>query len=114
MQANPSGDVIDLDIDEVKRGLADGTLLLIDVRELEEYRAGHIPGSVSMPLSVFDPNALPDAAGRRIVFSCNSGGRTLRAIAESQAKGYDLREHYKGSFKDWVAHGEAVITGDNP
>ncbi|MGV6876115.1 rhodanese-like domain-containing protein [Pseudochelatococcus sp. B33] len=114
MTNTPPKGVVDVGIDEVKRGLADGSLLLIDVREPEEYRAGHIPGSVSVPLSTFDPAALPDAGGRRVVFSCNSGGRTLRALAASQAAGLDLNEHYKGSFKDWVARGEPVGTGDEP
>lgn len=114
MSATSSQGVIDLDIDDVKRGLADGTLLLIDVREPDEYRAGHIPGSVSVPLSTFDPASLPQPQGRRVVFSCNSGGRTLRAIAAARAAGLDLNEHYKGSFKDWVAQGEPVVAGDEP
>lgn len=106
--------VIDLDFDAVKRGLDDGSLLLVDVREPDEYRAGHIPGSVSAPLSVFDPTALPDAGGRRVVFTCRSGGRTLKALAAVQAAGLALSEHYKGSFQDWVARGEPVNTGDEP
>lgn len=107
-------DVIVLDIEDVKKGLADGSVLLVDVRESEEYTAGHIPGSVSVPLSTFTPDALPDAGDRKIVFSCNSGGRTLRAIAAAQAAGLDLNTHYKGSFKDWIAHGEPVNVGDEP
>lgn len=114
MSADKPDDVIVVDIDEVKRGLADGSLLLIDVRESEEYAAGHIPGSVSVPLSTLDPAALPDAQGRRVVFSCNSGGRTLRALAATRAAGLDLNEHYKGSFKEWVANGEPVKTGEEP
>jgi len=35
--------VVDLDRDTVKQGLADGSLLVIDVREPHEYEAGHIP-----------------------------------------------------------------------
>lgn len=114
MSTIPPRGVVDVDIDDVKSGLADGSLLLIDVREPDEYRAGHIPGSVSVPLSTFDTRALPPDEGRRVVFSCNSGARTLRAIAAAQAAGLDLNEHYKGSFKDWVARGEPVTTGDEP
>ncbi len=47
--------VVDLDRDTVKRGLSDGSMLVIDVREQHEYAAGHIPGAVSHPLSEFDP-----------------------------------------------------------
>ena len=55
----PGSPVVDLDREAVKRGLADGSILLVDVREPHEFAAGHIPGSVSMPLSTFDPDAIP-------------------------------------------------------
>ena len=72
------GRVIDLDRETVKRGLADGTITLVDVREPHEFAAGHIPGSMSLPLSRFDPTAIPE--GGRIVFSCAAGVRSARAV----------------------------------
>ncbi|NBJ10815.1 rhodanese-like domain-containing protein [Microvirga arsenatis] len=98
--------VVDLDREAVKEGLHSGTLVLIDVREPHEFAAGHIPGAVSHPLSSFDPAALPE--GKRIVFSCAAGVRSVRAIEFAQAAGRDIREHYKGGFKDWAAAGEPV------
>lgn len=100
--------IVDLDRDAVKRGLADGTILLVDVREPHEFAAGHIPGSVSMPLSAFDPHAIPRRAGKRVVFSCAAGVRSARAVEFAQAFGHDIREHYKGGFKDWAAAGEEI------
>ena len=103
------GGVVDLDREEVKRGLADGSLVLVDVREPHEFTAGHIPGSVLHPLSQFDPAALPATAeGRRIVFSCRSGVRSVRAIELAQAAGLNLYEHYRGGYKDWADAGESV------
>jgi rhodanese-related sulfurtransferase len=99
--------VVDLDLDEVKRGLADGSMLLVDVREPHEFAAGHIPASINHPLSAFDPLALP-VAGKRIVFSCAAGVRSVRSIELAQAAGLDLNEHYKGGFKEWSAVGEPV------
>lgn len=104
-------DVKEIDREAVKRGLADSSILLVDVREPHEFEAGHIPGAVSMPLSVFDPAALPVKAGQEIVFSCNSGMRTLVAIERAKASGCDFDTHYRGSFKDWVAAGEPVSVG---
>ena len=98
--------IVDLDRDAIKKGLRDGSILLVDVREPNEYAAGHIPGAVSHPLSIFDPSALPE--GKRIVFSCAAGARSMRAIEFAQAAGYDIREHYKGGFRDWVSAGEPV------
>ncbi|HJE24444.1 MAG TPA: rhodanese-like domain-containing protein [Methylorubrum populi] len=103
--------VVDLDRQTVKQGLADGSLLLIDVREDHEFARGHIPGSVSHPLSTFDPEAvraLIEADGRRPVFSCASGVRSVHALAAVQQAGLDLHEHYAGAFKDWYAAGEPI------
>jgi rhodanese-related sulfurtransferase len=100
--------IVDLDLDEVKRGLADGSMLLVDVREPHEFAAGHIPDSISHPLSAFDPAALPVEQGKRIVFSCAAGVRSIRAIEFAQAAGLDLHEHYRGGFKEWSLAGEPV------
>lgn len=103
--------VVDLDRDAVKRGLADGSMLVIDVREAHEYEAGHIPGSVLHPLSEFDPRALAALIaedGRRPVLSCAAGVRSMNALMAAQSAGLDIAEHYRGGFKDWYAAGEAV------
>jgi rhodanese-related sulfurtransferase len=104
----PSNDIVDIDIEAVKKGLAEGTMLLVDVREPHEFAAGHIPGAVLFPLSTFDPVQLPDPQGKELVFSCRTGARTLKAIALAQAAGLPYRAHYKGSFMEWVAAGEPV------
>jgi len=98
--------VVDLDREDIKQGLQDGSILLVDVREPHEYAAGHIPGAVLHPLSAFDPSSLPE--GKRIVFSCAAGVRSVRALEFAQAAGLDIREHYKGGFKDWISAGEPV------
>jgi rhodanese-related sulfurtransferase len=102
-----SGEVVDLDIDDVKEGLASAAITLVDVREPHEYAAGHIPGSISHPLSTFDPDALRKFSGR-IVFSCASGVRSVRAIEFARAAGLDLNEHYRRGFKEWAIMGEPV------
>lgn len=98
--------VIDLDREAIKQGLREGSIVLVDVRERHEFAADHIPGAISHPLSSFDPSALPE--GKRIIFSCAAGVRSVRAIELAQASGRDLREHYKGGFKDWAAAGEPI------
>jgi rhodanese-related sulfurtransferase len=105
---NGSGEVVDLDREEIKRALADGSILLVDVREPHEFAMGHIPGSISHPLSTFDPGELPAEPGRRIVFSCAAGVRSVRAIELAQDAGLPVTEHYRGGFKDWALAGESV------
>ncbi|WP_414473775.1 rhodanese-like domain-containing protein [Microvirga sp. M2] len=105
MSASMPG-IVDLDRDDIRKGLQDGSILLVDVREPHEYAAGHIPGAILHPLSSFDPASLPK--DKRIVFSCAAGVRSARALEYAQAAGLDIREHYKGGFKDWAAAGEPV------
>lgn len=99
--------VVDVGLSEVKAGLADGSILLVDVREPHEFAAGHIPGSVSHPLSRFDASTL-EAGERRVVFSCAAGIRSVRAIELAEEAGLDWHEHYEGGFREWVLAGEPI------
>lgn len=102
--------VKELDIDAVKAGLADGSILIVDVREPHEFAAGHIPGSVSLPLSQFDPRQIPSEPGKTVVFSCAAGVRSLRAIEFASAGSVEIDSHYVGGFKDWVGRGGPVAS----
>jgi rhodanese-related sulfurtransferase len=95
--------------DELKKGLADGSILLVDVRELNEFAAGHIPGATLNPLQKFDPTVLPREPGKRVVLSCRSGKRSLTALALAKEAGRgDVRAHYTGGFQEWSNAGEPV------
>ena len=101
--------VEEVSLAELKEGLANGSILLVDVREPDEYKAGHIPGATLNPLQRFDPAALPRVQGKRVVLSCRSGKRTLTALALAQAAGRDdVRAHFAGSMLAWVQAGEPV------
>ena len=101
--------VENVSLDELKNGLADGSILLVDVREPSEYAVGHIPGAMLNPLQSFDPQALPRAPGKRVVLSCRSGRRSLTALALAQKAGRDdVRAHYPGGFQEWSNAGEPV------
>lgn len=99
-----------IDLSTLLAGLENGTILLVDVREPAEFSAGHIPGSVSLPLSRFDPAGIPDPAGRKVVFSCAAGVRSLHAIAGARAAGLGHRAHFPGGFREWVMAGLPVTT----
>jgi rhodanese-related sulfurtransferase len=105
-----SGPIRDVSLDELSAGLDDGSILLVDVREPHEFASGHIPGSVSMPLSQFDVDALPSAG--RVVFSCAAGVRSKTAIEFCRRAGLGWSEHYPGGFKGWVAAGGPISAGE--
>ena len=78
--------VQDLSPEDVAAGIKAGRYLLVDVRETNEVEAEAYPDGVVLPLSTFDPAALPDPQGKEVVFACRSGRRSVTA---SQAS--DLR-----------------------
>jgi rhodanese-related sulfurtransferase len=103
--------VDNLGIEDIKAGLAAGTMIIVDVREANEYEQGHIPSALLNPLSCFSPADLPIHEGKRVVLSCRSGKRSLTAAALAHEAGIAIDAHYAGGMLDWVAHGEPVETG---
>lgn len=83
-------------------------ILLIDVREQGEYAAAHIKGATLVPLSRFDPQALPDAGGKRIVLHCAGGVRSAKAVAACQRAGVAVDSHLRGGLQAWIAAGLPV------
>jgi rhodanese-related sulfurtransferase len=103
--------VEDLTVEQVKAGLEDGTILLVDVREPNELAVERIPGAIDFPLSAFDPAALPDPEGKRLVFSCRSGRRSVTASQAAQAAGLPHDAHMAGGILAWKAAGFDTETG---
>ncbi|MBQ9061431.1 MAG: rhodanese-like domain-containing protein [Eubacterium sp.] len=62
--------------------------LLYDVRETDEYAAGHIPGSVNMPLSTLAEAKLPEDKNVPLYVHCLSGARSSKAVKYLQMQGY--------------------------
>lgn len=100
--------IVYLDRQTIKRGIEDGSIVLVDIREPYEFTSGHIPGSLSLPLSQFDPGALPAEPRLRTVFVCAAGVRSEKLLLSLQEAGFEFAEHYRGGIKDWVAAGESL------
>jgi rhodanese-related sulfurtransferase len=105
--ADGSGDprVHNLSPEEVARGLADGRMVLVDVREQNEVAVERYPVAVVVPLSSFDPAAIPDPQGRQVVFACRSGRRSVTASLAAQEQGYPYDAHLAGGILAWKAAG---------
>jgi rhodanese-related sulfurtransferase len=103
--------VHDLSPDDVARGLAEDTILLVDVREPHEVAMARIADAVNVPLSRFDPAAIPDPAGRRVVFLCAAGVRSIHASEAAQAAGLRYDAHLAGGLKAWVMDGQEIVRG---
>jgi rhodanese-related sulfurtransferase len=105
--ADQDGDsrVQNLTPDEVARGIGEGRMLLVDVREQNEVDAEAYPDAVVIPLSSFDPAAIPDPQGREVVFACRSGRRSVTASLAAQEQGFPYKAHLAGGILAWKAAG---------
>ena len=75
--------------------------VLLDVRTPEEYREGHIPGSVNVPLQSIDKVASALADKTKTVFVyCRSGARSSQAVAFMKQMGY-TEVHNIGGILDY-------------
>jgi rhodanese-related sulfurtransferase len=101
--SSAGSDPLTIELEALDQGLDSGEIIVVDVREPHEYAAGHIPNSVSMPLSNFDPGDLP--TGKPVVLVCQSGKRSLAALVRARAAGRDDVRHYAGGVAGWRTHG---------
>lgn len=97
--------VNNLTVDEVAAGLAAGHVLLVDVREPNETAVESFPDAVIVPLSRFDPAAIPNPQGKQVVFVCRSGRRSVSASLAAQDAGYPYQSHLAGGILAWKAAG---------
>ena len=102
----------DLQPADVARWMAERAIILIDVREPDEFAAERIHGALLYPLSTFDARALPLTADARIVFHCGTGLRSAKAAAAAQDAGCPIAGHLAGGLKAWKAAGLPLVAID--
>ena len=95
--------------DEVAQGLAEDRIVLIDVREIYEFDAERIAGSVNLPLSAFTSEAVVAPAGKTVVISCAGGVRSARAVQQCRLDGLDITDHLAGGINAWKAAGLPTV-----
>ena len=105
------GDVEDLTVEQVKAGLDAGEMVLVDVREPHENANERIPGCFLNALQSFDPAALPDPGGKRLVFYCRSGRRSVTSSQLAQAAGLPYAVHMAGGILAWKEAGFETESG---
>src|SRR5262249_60462671 len=95
------GSVEDLPREAGAGGIAEAKILLVEVREPNETEVERYREAFYLPLSAFDPAAIPDPAGRRVVFACRSGNRSVTASLMAQSAGLPYDAHLAGGIKAW-------------
>ncbi|PYQ05297.1 MAG: ArsR family transcriptional regulator [Acidobacteria bacterium] len=101
--------------EELLRRIRGGRAVVIDVRPREEYRAGHIPGALSIPLGELDKRLSELPARKEIVAYCRGPYCVMayEAVARLRARGRRARRLTDG-FPEWRASGLPVQTSAQP
>ena len=105
MQRNPA--VSSITPEEAVGRLEEGAVLL-DVREPDEWQAGHAPDAVHVPLAALAARLAELDEGTPVVAVCRSGGRSERAAGALLQRGFDA-VNLSGGMQALAAAGLPVV-----
>jgi len=77
--------------------------VVVDVREPEEFAAGHVTGAKNVPLNQLEQK-LPAAVKNKslpLLLICATGARAQRAVATAKKLGYEQAQAVSGGLKSW-------------
>ena len=77
-------------------------ITILDVREVDEFQAGHIEGALNAPLSTLDKEYEQLDSSKRYYVICQGGMRSDRACQFLEAKGFDV-VNVDGVMNQWKA-----------
>ena len=103
-------DIAQIDPAAATELVADGALL-VDVREPEEWDAGHAAGAAHVPLGSLAERADELPADRTLVMVCRSGGRSQAAATALVEAGY-VAVNMAGGMQAWQSAGLPIVTED--
>lgn len=99
-------------IDEAPAAVTTSNTLLIDVREPDEYRQGHIAGAINIPRGMLEFRISNESGlqelDRPIVIYCKTSGRAALSAVALQQMGFARVISLAGGFDAWLAAGNPV------
>jgi rhodanese-related sulfurtransferase len=101
-----------VDLDELTRLVADGSVTLLDVRPALEYRQGHIPDARSIPVEELEQRLAELPRDREVVAYCRGPYCVFsdEAAQVLRTHGFQVRRFEEG-FPEWRAAGLPIATG---
>jgi len=106
------GRIHEIDPDAATAVLAEADVV-IDVREADEYAAGHIAGAINIPRGLLEfrlsSAAELDSRALRVVLYCKTSGRAALSAVAMADMGYLDVHSIAGGYDGWVAAGKPVV-----
>ncbi|MBW3574619.1 MAG: NTP transferase domain-containing protein [Actinobacteria bacterium] len=93
--------------------LRDEGAWVLDVRQPDEYEAGHVPGAHLIPLGELSERHTEVPVDREVYVVCGGGGRSAAATEALNGAGYRA-VNVAGGTRGWVDAGNPVVTGPGP
>jgi rhodanese-related sulfurtransferase len=87
----------------------DGQMVLVDVREPDEWDAGHIPGALHIPMGELAARLDEVPRDRDVVVLCRSGSRSAAVTKYLVHQGWQVR-NLVGGMAGWAAHGRPMVS----
>jgi rhodanese-related sulfurtransferase len=84
---------------------------VLDVREQEEWDAGHIPGATLIPLGELQTRLSEVPQDQTVLVYCRSGNRSASGRDILKAAGYENVTSMAGGINAWIAAGNETVTG---
>ena len=90
----------------------EATAYLLDVREPDEWTAGHAPGAHHLPMMEVPARIAEIPQDTEVVEVCRSGGRSGQVVSYLMGNGWDNVRNLDGGMKAWAASGRDVVSAD--
>lgn len=87
----------------------DGAFLL-DVREPDEWAAGHAPGAHHVPMMEVPARMAEVPTDAEVVVVCRSGGRSGQVTSWLMGNGWDNVRNLDGGMHSWAAAGREIVS----
>ena len=97
-----------IDLDEAKKRIESGEVVVVDVREPSEYSGGHVPGAVLIPLNTVLRRGEEIPKDRQVLFVCAVGQRSSLAAEMAAAMGFTNIANIEGGTEGWKKRGFPV------
>lgn len=97
-------------VEGLKKRLKNPQILLVDVREASEYKSGHIPDAINIPLRTLAHNLEQIPRDHPVFLYCSAGYRSAMGVMTLHLLGYENVQGFPPSFAGWQAAGEAIVS----